>query len=241
MVYAFFVFAEPIIPPPPSTLPMSMPSIMPTPIPPRLSPNPPPIAPPMTPKSAAVVAMLPTSAAISVATRLVRAATGIIQYGTMLRLISSRVDDSCRCLWSKPLSIILCNLAVMSSLSRTVIGSMECFAMFFHPAFSRVTLLPQYSHVITISPNFGAIGAPQLGHFISFTPDDWSVGWGADCIVDWAVDCSCLGGCDCCLAPHLMQNEASSGSWVPHLIQYIISIPTKSLVACRSWNRTWNQ
>jgi hypothetical protein len=26
-------------------------------------------------------------------------------------------------------------------------------------------LLPQYSHVIIISPNLGAIGAPQLGHF----------------------------------------------------------------------------
>ena len=26
-------------------------------------------------------------------------------------------------------------------------------------------LLPQYSHVIVISPNFGAIGAAQLGHF----------------------------------------------------------------------------
>jgi hypothetical protein len=37
--------------------------------------------------------------------------------------------------------------------------------MFAQPEFPRVMLLPQYSQVIIISPNFGAIGAPQLGHF----------------------------------------------------------------------------
>jgi hypothetical protein len=44
-------------------------------------------------------------------------------------------------------------------------GSIVCFWTFAHPAFPRVMLVPQYSHVIIISPNLGAIGAPQLGHF----------------------------------------------------------------------------
>ena len=42
---------------------------------------------------------------------------------------------------------------------------MVCFWMLAQPPVPSVTLLPQYSQVIIISPNFGAIGAPQLGHF----------------------------------------------------------------------------
>jgi hypothetical protein len=42
---------------------------------------------------------------------------------------------------------------------------MVCFWIFAQPAVPSVMLLPQYSHVIIISPNLGAIGAPQLGHF----------------------------------------------------------------------------
>jgi hypothetical protein len=43
-----------------------------------------------------------------------------------------------------------------------------------------VTPLPQYSQVITISPNFGAMGAPQLGHFIEVTPDGAIIVWLVD-------------------------------------------------------------
>jgi len=43
--------------------------------------------------------------------------------------------------------------------------------MLFHPSLPRDTLLPQYSQVISISPNFGLIGAPQLGHFRFFAPE----------------------------------------------------------------------
>jgi hypothetical protein len=36
--------------------------------------------------------------------------------------------------------------------------------------------LPQYSQVITISLNFGAKGAPQLGHFNEVTPEGATTG-----------------------------------------------------------------
>ena len=49
-------------------------------------------------------------------------------------------------------------------------GSMVCFWMSFQPWLPRVTLVPQYSQVMTISPNFGDIGAPQLGHFSAVAP-----------------------------------------------------------------------
>ena len=36
---------------------------------------------------------------------------------------------------------------------------------------SSVTRLPQYSHFATVSPDLGAIGAPQLGHFDNLASD----------------------------------------------------------------------
>ncbi len=51
-----------------------------------------------------------------------------------------------------------------------LIGSIVCFCMFAHPMLPRVMLLPQYSQVIIISPNFGLIGAAQLGHFSEVAP-----------------------------------------------------------------------
>src|SRR5487761_331978 len=89
--------------------------------------------------------------------------------------------------------------------------------MLFHPPLPSVTLLPQYSQVIIISPNFGAIGAPQLGHFNEVALDGASI-------------CASLCGCACdgsppstpgTVAPHLKQNLASSGSWAPHFRQYM--------------------
>jgi len=41
-----------------------------------------------------------------------------------------------------------------------------------------VIALPQYSQLITISPNLGEIGAPQLGHFKDATPDGATTGAG---------------------------------------------------------------
>ena len=43
--------------------------------------------------------------------------------------------------------------------------------MLLHPSVPRVTALPQYWQVMIISPNFGAMGAPQFGHFMEVTPE----------------------------------------------------------------------
>src|SRR5689334_13376561 len=112
-----------------------------------------------------VVATVAPSATISVATIDVRAETPTSQYGTSESVISSSVELSCRCLLSRPVSIIDRTREVISSVLGIFSGSIVCFSIFAQPEFPRVILLPQYSQVIIISPNFGAIGAPQLGHF----------------------------------------------------------------------------
>jgi hypothetical protein len=50
--------------------------------------------------------------------------------------------------------------------------------MLVQPWVPRVTELPQYSQEITISPNLGEIGAPQLGHFNDATPEGAIIGVG---------------------------------------------------------------
>ncbi len=67
-----------------------------------------------------------------------------------------------------------------------------------------MTALPQYSQVMTISPNLGAIGAPQLGHFKDATPEAAITG-----AVEVEVG---LGAFNPVLVPHLTQKAASSGS-----------------------------
>jgi len=84
--------------------------------------------------------------------------------------------------------------------------------MLVQPWVPNVTPLPQYSHVITISPNLGAIGAPQLGHFSDATPEGATTG-----LDEVAVG---LGAFNPVLVPHLTQNAASSGICAPHLWQY---------------------
>jgi len=64
---------------------------------------------------------------------------------------------------------------------------------------------------MTISPNLGEIGAPQLGHFKDETPE--AAITGAEVVVG-------LGAFNPVLVPHLTQKAASSESWVPHLWQY---------------------
>jgi hypothetical protein len=59
---------------------------------------------------------------------------------------------------------------------------------------------------MTISPNFGEIGAPQLGHFNDVAPDDAKTG---------RLDAEAGTGSeslDFKFAPHFIQNAASSGS-----------------------------
>jgi hypothetical protein len=59
---------------------------------------------------------------------------------------------------------------------------------------------------MTISPNFGEIGAPQLGHFMEVAPDGAKTGRldaGAGIV---------LVSPDFKLAPHFIQKAASSGS-----------------------------
>ena len=84
--------------------------------------------------------------------------------------------------------------------------------MLLQPWFPRATPVPQYSHVIIISPNFGAIGAPQLGHFRAVAP--------AGAMTGWLGPAGSLGGAAAILVPHVMQKPAPSGSWVPHFGQY---------------------
>ena len=74
--------------------------------------------------------------------------------------------------------------------------------MLVQPWLPKVTPLPQYSQVITISPNLGAIGAPQLGHFKDATPEGAITG--AELTLR-------LGVFNPVLVPHLAQNAASSG------------------------------
>jgi hypothetical protein len=59
---------------------------------------------------------------------------------------------------------------------------------------------------MTISPNFGEIGAPQLGHFNDAAPDGAKIG---------RFDVETGTGLESPLfkpAPHFIQNAASSGS-----------------------------
>jgi len=75
--------------------------------------------------------------------------------------------------------------------------------MLVQPCVPKVTVLPQYSQVITISPNLGARGAPQLGHFKEATPEGATIGWaGAE---------AGFGAFSPVLTPHLVQNAESSG------------------------------
>ena len=78
--------------------------------------------------------------------------------------------------------------------------------MLLQPSLPKVTAVPQYSQVMTISPNFGEIGAPQLGHFKDVAPADARIGRpGPDAGAG-------LESPDFKLAPHFIQNAASSGS-----------------------------
>jgi hypothetical protein len=83
---------------------------------------------------------------------------------------------------------------------------MVCFWILLHPSFPKATPEPQYSHVMTISPNLGEIGAPQLGHFNDVAPDGAKTG---------RLDAGAGTGLespDLKLVPHFIQNAASSGS-----------------------------
>jgi hypothetical protein len=62
---------------------------------------------------------------------------------------------------------------------------------------------------MTISPNLGEIGAPQLGHFNDVTPEGATT--------DEVEATVGLGVFNPVLVPHLTQNAASSGSCAPHL------------------------
>lgn len=76
--------------------------------------------------------------------------------------------------------------------------------MFVHPWVPNVIAVPQYSQVITISPNLGAIGAPQVGHFNEDTPEGAITG-------PVEAVAAGLAAFNPVLAPHLGQNAASSG------------------------------
>jgi hypothetical protein len=75
--------------------------------------------------------------------------------------------------------------------------------MLVQPWVPRVTVAPQYSQVITISPNLGARGAPQLGQFNDVTPEGATTGE--------AEATAALGVVNVVFAPHFGQNAESSG------------------------------
>jgi hypothetical protein len=58
---------------------------------------------------------------------------------------------------------------------------------------------------MTISPNLGAIGAPQLGHFNDDTPEGAMTG-------PLEADAAGLEVFNVVLVPHFVQNAALSGS-----------------------------
>jgi hypothetical protein len=68
---------------------------------------------------------------------------------------------------------------------------------------------------MTISPNLGEIGAPQLGHFKDAAPEGARIG---PAEVEVGLDTF-----NPVLVPHLVQNAASSGSCAPQLWQYTFS------------------
>jgi len=84
--------------------------------------------------------------------------------------------------------------------------------MLLQPSAPMVIALSQYSQVIIISPNFGEIGAPQLGHFTDLASKGATIflGAAAETVLITAT-----------AFPHLRQNDASSGSCLPHDRQYI--------------------
>jgi len=61
---------------------------------------------------------------------------------------------------------------------------------------------------MTISPNLGKMGAPQLGHFNDVTPEGARMGEEVG---------TGLAIISLVLVPHFMQNAASSGSCAPQL------------------------
>ncbi|HUK27442.1 MAG TPA: hypothetical protein VLV31_03380 [Candidatus Acidoferrales bacterium] len=123
----------------------------------------------------------------------------------MVKFISSSVESSCKCLCKNPLSIRPRIFPSAASLSATTNGSIVCFETLLHPSLPNATPNPQYSHVITISPNFGEIGAPQLGHLIDVALDGATIGrLGAAAVAGF--------GSALKFAPHFIQNAASSGS-----------------------------
>ncbi len=81
--------------------------------------------------------------------------------------------------------------------------------MLDHPPLPSVMLLPQYSHVIIISPNFGAIGAAQLGHFREVAVDGAMTGADVFVIPEGAAPDGLAWPV---LFPQCEQNNASSGS-----------------------------
>ena len=62
------------------------------------------------------------------------------------------------------------------------------------------------------------MGAPQLGHFSEVAPEGATTG-----PLSAAIGLTTFKPV---LVPHLTQNAASSGSWVPHLWQYIQDAPS---------------
>jgi hypothetical protein len=75
---------------------------------------------------------------------------------------------------------------------------------------------------MTISPNLGEIGAPQLGHFRDVAPEGARITSG---VADGAAEVGAepaFCAIAATLVPHFMQKVASSGSWVPHLGQNML-------------------
>jgi hypothetical protein len=88
-----------------------------------------------------------------------------------------------------------------------LISNIVCFWTLLHPSFTSVMVEPQYKQVTTISPNFGLMGALQLGHLSAVTLDG-AIIEGVDVPAGFAFSLAIL-------VPHFKQKRASSGRSAP--------------------------
>jgi hypothetical protein len=88
-----------------------------------------------------------------------------------------------------------------------LINNIVCFWTLLHPSFTNVMVEPQYKQVTTISPNFGVMGALQLGHLSAVTSAGAIIA-GVEVPAGFTFSLMIL-------VPHFKQKRASSGRSAP--------------------------
>jgi hypothetical protein len=88
-----------------------------------------------------------------------------------------------------------------------LINNIVCFWTLLQPSFTNVIVDPQYKQVTTISPNFGAMGALQLGH-LSAVASEGAIIEAVELPVGFDLSMAIF-------VPHFKQKSASSGRSAP--------------------------